>query len=324
MVNQAADFMMINLILLALVPTFFVIVLGYCAGRLGIVENHHVDGLNAFVMNFALPAALFMATASAPRADLIEQASLFLILGFVMLTVHLAWYSLARLWWDASKADAALQALTISFPNLAGVGLPIAAAVLGQSGTVPVALALAAGSMIVSPLALLVVELNTSKPSAKSDSSGRIWEALSRSVTKPVVLAPALGILYSVAGLDLPSLLSASLKLVGLSAPGVALFLTGLVLSSQPFRLNWKVVIATAIGDIGRPALTAAVALALPIPLETAKVAILIAAVPSGFFGILFAVNYRLDSGVIGSMVIASTLFSAVTLSAAIAILLPF
>jgi malonate transporter len=43
--------------------------------------------------------------------------------------------------------------------------------------------------------------------------------------------------------------------------------------------------------------------------------------VPSGFFGILFAVNYRLDYATAGSMVIASTGFSIVTMAIAIAVL---
>ena len=51
--------------------------------------------------------------------------------------------------------------------------------------------------------------------------------------------------------------------------------------------------------------------------------AILLAAVPSGFFGILFAVNYRLDSATAGSMVTASTVFSIVTMAIAIAVLFP-
>ena len=111
--------------------------------------------------------------------------------------------------------------------------------------------------------------------------------------------------------------------LIGVAAPGVALFLTGLVLSSQPFRLDRIVVGATVLADVGRPLLTAAVVFALPIPAETAKMAILICAVPSGFFGILFAANYRLDSAVIGSMVVASTLFSAGALAAVTASLFP-
>jgi malonate transporter len=51
--------------------------------------------------------------------------------------------------------------------------------------------------------------------------------------------------------------------------------------------------------------------------------AILLAAVPSGFFGILFAVNYRMDSAEMGSMVTASTVISIATLAIAIALLFP-
>jgi malonate transporter and related proteins len=75
--------------------------------------------------------------------------------------------------------------------------------------------------------------------------------------------------------------------------------------------------------DIGRPLLAVAVICVIPITQDAAKTAILLAAIPSGFFGILFAVNYRLDSARAGSMVIASTGFSAVTLAIAIALLFP-
>lgn len=53
------------------------------------------------------------------------------------------------------------------------------------------------------------------------------------------------------------------------------------------------------------------------------KIAILLAAAPSGFFGILFAVNYGRDPAAAGSMVTASTVFSIVTMAVAIALLFP-
>ena len=81
---------MANTILLALAPVFFVMALGYGAGRFGIVENHHVDGFNTLVMSFALPASLFAATASAPRGELLVQAPLFASFGGVMLLMYLA------------------------------------------------------------------------------------------------------------------------------------------------------------------------------------------------------------------------------------------
>jgi len=109
----------------------------------------------------------------------------------------------------------------------------------------------------------------------------------------------------------------------GRAAPGVSLSLTGLVLSSQPFNLDWKVIAATGVGDILRPLLAVGLVFALPAPSDTAKIAILLAAVPSCFFGILFAVSYRLHSRTTGSMVLASTLFRIATTSVVIAILFP-
>lgn len=316
---------MASSILLALAPVFFVMLAGFAAGRWRVVENHEVASLNTFVMTFALPAALLSSTAAATREQILGEAPLFAVLCLVMLAIYLGWYVGVRLVSPTSRADAALQALTIAFPNLAGVALPIASCVIGPGGTVPVAIALAVGSLTVSPLSLIVVELSQRSAQVAAGSSPwrRIAAAVMHSVTKPVVLAPALGILLAIADLQPPPFVDASLMLIGHAAPGVALFLTGLVLSAQPFRLNWKVVWATAIADMIRPLTAAAIVLGLPISPEIAKVAVLLSAVPSGFFGILFAVTYRLEAANVGSMVIASTLFSIPTMALAIAFLFP-
>jgi len=310
-----------NAIVMALVPVFFVLLLGFFAGRFRIVDSHHVDGLNALVMNFALPASLFAATASASRSQMIAQAPLFLAFGLTMLLLYLAWYWSARSFSGVSRSDASLQALTIGFPNLAGVGLPVLSSMLGPGGAVPVAVALASGSILISPLTLIVVEMNAGKAHGADVSGRQVLTAVRRALTKPVVLAPALGILLSLSNLDLDALAHACLALIGNAAAGVALFLTGLILSAQSFRLDWRVVAATAAADVIRPLLAVAVVYIFRVAPDTAKTTILLAAVPSGFFGILFAVNYRLDSTTVGSMVIASTGFSVVTMTIAIAIL---
>lgn len=309
---------MTNPILVALVPVFFVMALGYGAGRLRIVDNCQVDGLNTLVMSFALPAAIFLATASATRSEMLAQGPLFAILGGVMLLLYGAWYFLVT----ASRADASLQALTIAFPNFAGVGLPIAAAVLGPGGDISVAVALATGSLLVSPLTLILVELNGSRGEVTAVApTVRVLRALRRALTKPIVLAPALGILLCLADVRLGPVAQACLQLIGAAAAGTALFLTGLVLSAQSFRLNWTVVAATLTADLLRPLLTAAIVWIIPVPADVGKIAILLSAIPSGFFGILFAVNYRLDSTTAGSMVIASSLFSIVPMAFVIGML---
>jgi len=60
-------------ILLALVPIYFVLLLGFTAGKRGVVKSAHVGQLNAVVMSYALPASLLAATAAAPRASMLKQ-----------------------------------------------------------------------------------------------------------------------------------------------------------------------------------------------------------------------------------------------------------
>lgn len=316
--------MMASVILLALAPVFFVLALGYAAGRFGIVENHHVDGFNKLVMSFALPASLFVAMASAPRSEMVAEAPLALLLGLAMLVLFAAWYAIARIVLKLGRADASLQALTIAFPNLAGVGLPIAGSVLGPGGAVPVAVALATGSIVITPIALLIVEMSTTDPNGTHISpTARMLRSICRAVTKPVVLAPLLGVLVSLAELSLDPVVEACLMLIGQVAAGVALFLTGLVLSAQPLQVNWRILGATGMANIVRPLLAVALTLVIPMSQTTAATAILLAAVPSGFFGILFGVTYRLDSATMGSMVTVSTVVSVASMAIAIAVLFP-
>ena len=52
---------MIYIIVHALAPIFVIMLLGFWAGKAGMVNNKDVSLLNIFVMDFALPAALFSA-----------------------------------------------------------------------------------------------------------------------------------------------------------------------------------------------------------------------------------------------------------------------
>jgi malonate transporter len=308
-----------HVILMALAPVFFVLGLGFVAGRTGVIENKNVSALNALVMNFAVPASAFVAIASAPRGEMLQQGWLFSIEAAVMLVVYALWYFWQRRVVGTSTGESATQALTIAFPNIAGVALPLAAAILGPTGAVPVAIALAAGSILVTPLTLVVLAM----ADAPAGAGGSVIHSLRQALLKPLVIAPLLGIALSLSGWSLDPVVHASFALIGQGAAGVALFLTGLVLSAQAIRMDWTIAGATVAGDIVRPLLAVALVYILPVPPATAKVAILLAAVPSGFFGILLGLNHRLGATETGPMVILSTVFSIATLATAIAVLYP-
>jgi malonate transporter and related proteins len=64
---------MLDVLINSLVPIFAVMGIGYFAGWIRDVDSRHVAELNALVMDFALPAALFVGTATTSRAVVIDN-----------------------------------------------------------------------------------------------------------------------------------------------------------------------------------------------------------------------------------------------------------
>ncbi len=77
--------------------------------------------------------------------------------------------------------------------------------------------------------------------------------------------------------------------------------------------------LATLVVTVIQPLLAFAVAGALGASPEVLKISVLMAALPSGFFGILFGANAGLTSEDSGAIVIASTVAGAGTLALTIA-----
>jgi malonate transporter len=307
----------ISVILMALVPIFFVLLLGYFAGKYGVVDNAHVGSLNTVVMSYAIPASLFVATAATPREAMLMQWPVLVILGGTMMLLYPLWYLLQRRVLRTSSSEAALQALTVSLPNYAAAGLPVALALLGPGHVVPVAVAIAAGSLLPSPVTLALLELSVAKQNGSAVV--RAARAVGHALIKPIVLAPVIGTLFSLLSWSLPAVAVASLRQIGQAAGGLALFVTGLILSAQRFHLSWNVALATIIANVVQPLLAFAIAHLLGVPAAIMKISVLMAALPSGFFGILFGSSYGLVSEESDSTVIASTVVSMLTLAVAIA-----
>ena len=152
-------FPMIDVLLNALVPIFAVMALGYFAGWIRDVDNHHVAELNALVMDFALPASLFVATASTSRSLLLAQWPLLLVFIVSMLALYcvvlLDAAPSVRLGIERSVgADHHIRRPTMRR------GLPLITAVFGASDTIYVALSIVVGSIVPSPLTLAILEAN--------------------------------------------------------------------------------------------------------------------------------------------------------------------
>lgn len=304
---------MLTIILDALVPVFFILGLGYVAGWTRDVDNTKVAGLNAMVMDFAIPAAIFATVARASWHVLLAQLPLAAILCGSMLILYAAVYVMARYAYKASPSEASVQACTTSLPNYAAAGLPLIAALLGTPAVVAVAVAIACGGLVISPLTLVVLEAATQKPGERHFGS-----VLLRAFRKPIVLSPILAVLFALTGVELPDLALKSLTLLAQVAGGAALFVTGLILSAQKFRLGSSSGIQILVANVAHPLLAFGLASLFAVSGIAEREAIMLSALPAGFFGVLFGLRFGLNSEVAGATLVASTVLSIFTMAAAI------
>jgi malonate transporter and related proteins len=309
--NSSGD--MIKVLADALVPIFAGLLFGYIAGRRRVMDNQNVHNLIVFVMSFAVPCSLFLAIARTPRAALREQAGTLLVL----LIAYSVLYALSFFWARSAEklraSDSGVLALTISFPNIAAIGLPLLADVFGVKSLVTVATSIALGSVTISVVTLAFLEADRSG-SGDAFSFRQAGPSLVRTVKKPIVWAPVLGFVFSCAVWHLPSYLDRFLTVLASAAAGSALVLTGLVVSAQKFVLGAKTLIPVLLKNALQPALALGLALLLHLSMDQTRYVTLICAIPCGFFGLVFGKAFGSSPQLASSGLIASYIVSVATL----------
>jgi predicted permease len=297
----------------ALVPIFAGLLFGYIAGRRRVMDNQNVHNLIVFVMSFSVPCSLFLAIARTPRAALREQAGTLLVL-FIAYAVL---YALSFLWARSGEklpaSDSSVIALTISFPNIAAIGLPLLADIFGVRSLVTVATSIALGSVTISVVTLAFLEAD-GNGSANTFSFRQAAIPLFRAVKKPIVWAPLLGFVFSCAALHPPSYLDRFLTVLASAAAGSALVLTGLVVSAQKFALGPKMLIPVLLKNALQPGLALGLALLLHLSMEQTRYVTLICAIPCGFFGLVFGKAFGSSPQLASSGLISSYIVSVATL----------
>ena len=243
-------------------------------------------------MNFALPCSLFIAIAHTDRAMLRSQGGLVAVLGLVYLVLFfLAWF-VERNVFHSSPADSAVLALTLGFPNATAVGIPLLDALYGPSAAAATAMGIAIGAVTISPITLAILERSTLKGHAVSPGA-QIRSSMWKAVKRPVVWAPVLGVLAALVQLHLPDFVNRSLSVMGNATAGAALFLTGLIVSAQRFSLDGRVIAAIVAKNLLQPALCLAIAWMIGLSAVETRYAVLIAAIPCGFFGLVFGKGFN-------------------------------
>ena len=109
--------------IMVLIPVFFVLLLGYFAGRVKKFNADQVAGINELVLDFALPASLFIRIVDGSRTDIAQRLSFVLVSLAALLGIYVLGLVVSRILFRLTIGNSALFALGAAFPSAAFLGL---------------------------------------------------------------------------------------------------------------------------------------------------------------------------------------------------------
>jgi predicted permease len=303
---------MLDRIVGPILPVAFVIVLGYLAGKRG--KLNHSDSLliSRLVLNWIFPALLLAGMASTPRSQLLDfrfvAATLIGIMGMYATAFALGWYRYREL-----KA-ATLKGFVCGYPDAAFMGIPILQTMFGPGSLYSVLVLNLIASLIMIPLTTMLLTI----ASGKGSGTKAFVDSISAAVRRPLMWAPAIGILCSLLAIKLPPIMADSLNLLGKATPGVSLLCLGLIMSSVKLKLSREVWVNTGLKLLLHPALMVAAAFVLSVKGLYVQQMILLCALPSATIPAMFANEAGAYRSEAATSILISTVLSIVTFSASI------
>jgi malonate transporter and related proteins len=300
----------------AVLPVFFVLALGYFAGRSRKFDPDQVAGLNELVLDYALPAMLFVATVKTPRERLLGEGSYALALLIAIVGLFLVLVLVSTRVWHHSLGEAALQANLASYPSVAFFGPPVFEGLFGPSSLLSIAFAATLSGVTIIPLTVVLLEIHRQHTSGAAVQGLRsmITQSLAATFKKPMVWAPLLGLTFVLVGVDVPQLLDNMLMLIGSTTSGASIFLAGLIIAAYEIKLNADVIINTLIKMVAQPLLMALLVMALGVANPLRSEGIVVCAIPTAVFAPLLAPRYHIYEVESSSTLVTAAVLMIVTL----------
>jgi malonate transporter and related proteins len=311
----------------ALLPVFFVLALGYFAGKRRSFDADQAAGLSKLALGFALPASLFVGMTEIPRELLLEQGRLILALILAHVGLFLVAWLLLRRVKALTGAASIISALMLATSATPVFGIAVLQPLLGNTSTGTVGLVALAINLVV-PIAIILLETESSgaeaasaaSPSSAASHRAQVLSGLKSGLTSPLLWGPVLGIAVVVVGLRIPKDIASCFQMIGAATSGVAVFTVGLTLAAHSFHLS-KAVLLGALGRITVQTVVLFVLLRLlHVESPFAREALVCCSFPLATIVVLLAAKYKAMEGESASALLLSTLSLVVTVPVIIAI----
>ncbi|MDE6098633.1 MAG: AEC family transporter [Muribaculaceae bacterium] len=285
---------MSHVILYAIVPIIVVMLAGFISGKKGVFSGEDAKKFNKVVLDYALPAALFVSIVQATRSDLVKDIRLTLVSVVGIMACFMAVYFVFRLFRKNTGADAAVSALISGSPTIGFLGFAVLEPIFGTSPSV--ALVVAIVGIVVNAigipvgLSLMNASLEKQNPGHRHESA---WKPVIHALSQPVAWAPILAVVWVVVGIPWPAYLSPSFDLIAKANASMAVFSAGITLSAIKFTVNWQAILGSLMKMVLMPAVILILGLLVHMDPENLRMLVVAAALPPAFSGIIIADEYN-------------------------------
>jgi len=201
------------------------IVVGFVCRRKFILTDVHTSGLAELLVKVAMPSTVFISLMRPFSNELmIESLLTFFITGFIYIIGGYVGLIVSKLM-KATNGERECWQFGIAFGNVGFMGIPVVMAVFGEAGLIYVSMAAASFSLLSFTLGVRMFD--------KAPKGIHILGLLKNS---PAIPATAVGFLFFLTGLRLPSPLEGGIEIIsGMTTP-LSMILIGAILAKQKLK----------------------------------------------------------------------------------------
>lgn len=281
-----------HVILYAVVPIIVVMLAGFISGKRGVFSGEDAKKFNKVVLNYALPAALFVSIVQASREMLVRDLKLTIVsVVGIMACFMLVYFIFKYCFKKNTGADAAISALISGSPTIGFLGFAVLEPIFGTSPSV--ALVVAIVGIVVNaigiPVGLSLMNASLEKQKPGSTKQENAWKPVLHALEQPVAWAPILAVIWVVVGIPWPDWASPSFNLIAKANASMAVFSAGITLSAIKFTINWQVILGSILKMIMMPAVLLILGLLCKMDPENLKMLVVAGSLPPAFSGIIIA-----------------------------------
>ncbi|KGT88817.1 membrane protein [Erwinia typographi] len=290
-------------------PLFILIALGWLLVRWRKWPDSITEALNRVVFKIALPAMLFRLMCDFSKSPPVDARLLIAYFGSCLVVFVLGRVVATRLF-RLDGISGSVFALGGIFSNNVMLGLPIATVMLGEKAIPSIALVLVFNGLILWTLATVSVEwFRHGSLNLKGFGNTAI-----NVLKNPLIIAILSGTLFSLTGLQLPSMVDQPIGMLGKIAVPLALVALGMSLAAYKMKEGLKESYAICLLKlIVQPLAIWGLAVLIGLPPLESKVVVLLGSMSVGINVYLMSQQFNALTGPAATSMLLSTIFSAIT-----------